>query len=129
MSYCIPDTLWTCSLHAFLLLLTCTIAKPYASIRTPRFPRKQYFKSTKIYDRYNATWLLDAQREANEDVGEGGYETEFVNKRLHYSRLEQLRARFEHFAPGNEDGDGPFDTKDHPCLVRRRSPRSNRYEF
>jgi hypothetical protein len=29
---------------------------------------------------------------------------------------------------GNEDGDGPFDTKDHPCLVRRRSPRSNRYE-
>ncbi len=121
MSYCIPDTLWTCSLHAFLLL--------QAVCKHTNTPLSSQTILTKIYDRYNATWLLDAQREANEDVGEGGYETEFVNKRLHYSRLEQLRARFEHFAPGNEDGDGPFDTKDHPCLVRRRSPRSNRYEF
>ena len=46
-----------------------------------------------------------------------------VSRRRHFARLEELRAQFEGFATVCLDG--PFDMKDHPCLVRHRSPRTS----
>jgi len=48
---------------------------------------------------------------------------EMVAKRGHFARLRELRAHF-HASAAPDENDGPFDEKDHPCLVRRSTASS-----
>ena len=71
----------------------------------------------------NAFARRKAKGDSDAEAKSAQEKSRLVCRRRHFAHLEELRAQFENFATVCLDG--PFDMKDHPCLVRHRSPRTS----
>jgi cell wall-associated NlpC family hydrolase len=130
--------LTTVHLHArMLLLFSCRKPRQLRPLRLQggfEFPPCFHLRSTLAdalsFCRYtpciraaNTFARRKAKGDSDEEAKGAQEKSRLVSRRRHFARLEELRAQFEGFATVCLDG--PFDMKDHPCLVHHRSPRTS----